>query len=230
MIKEGQTIRAVALSSLIVLSSHFAAIASEQPCAVDILTTRAAVDNLHACLQVVENFRKAADQGNAEAQYSLGIVILQGYYVSRDESAGAALVMKAAEQGFAPAQNMIGRLYEKGRGVPHDEDQADLWYSKAAMNGNAEAMAALKDRKLTSQGSAIGAAIIGLGLGTIAAGIAADIAADSNPSSSAAPKTSEYDRQLQQNEHNRNERNFQDNMRRLNEKAQQDRQRPWHQW
>ena len=157
---------------------------------------------IHACLQVVENFRKAADQGNAEAQYSLGIVILQGYYVSRDEFAGAALVMKAAEQGFAPAQNMIGRLYEKGRGVPHDEDQADLWYSKAAMNGNAEAMAALKDRKLTSQGSAIGAAIIGLGLGTIAAGIAAD----SNPSSSAAPETSEYDRQLQQNEHNRNER------------------------
>jgi TPR repeat protein len=143
--------------------------------------------------QAISWYRKAADQGNTGAQYSLGVMTIEGRGVPRDDTAGAALVMKAAEQGFAPAQYMVGVLYEKGRGFPHDDDQAGAWFSKAAANGSADAMAALKDRKLTGQASAVGAAIIGLGVGAIAAGIIAD----SDPSSPPAPKTSEYDRELE---------------------------------
>jgi WD40 repeat protein len=55
---------------------------------------------------VVTWYRKAAEQGNADAQYSLGFMYENGRGVPRDDTAAASWYQKAAEQGNA-------RLYDQ---------------------------------------------------------------------------------------------------------------------
>jgi TPR repeat protein len=64
--------------------------------------------------------RPLAEQGNAVAQYNLGVMYAQGQGVSQDYAAAASWYLKAAEQGNAVAQYNIGVMYEDGQGVPQD--------------------------------------------------------------------------------------------------------------
>ena len=82
-------------------------------------------------------FRKAADQGNAAAQYALGGCYQFGQ--SQDYTEAMEWYRKAAEQGFVPAQTALAGFYYKGRGVPTDHAEALKWYRKAAEGGNAQA-------------------------------------------------------------------------------------------
>ena len=84
-------------------------------------------------------YRKAAVQGDAEAQNNLGAMYYLGLAVSQDYSEAVKWCQKAAEQGNASAQNNLGMMYEKGRGVPQDDSEAVKWYRKAAEQGNASA-------------------------------------------------------------------------------------------
>ncbi len=84
-------------------------------------------------------FRKAAEQGYAEAQYSLGDL----YYRRRDGkqekqnyTEAFKWFKKAAEQGSAWAQYGIAELYRNGFGVSQDSKEASKWYQKAADQGN----------------------------------------------------------------------------------------------
>jgi TPR repeat protein len=52
-------------------------------------------------------FRKAAEQGNANAQYCLGVLYSDGEGVDQDEVAAATWLRKAAEQGNTDAQIYI---------------------------------------------------------------------------------------------------------------------------
>ena len=56
-------------------------------------------------------YRKAAGQGDAEAQYSLGWMYEQGKGVSQDYSEAAKWYREAAVQGDAEAQNNLGAMY-----------------------------------------------------------------------------------------------------------------------
>jgi TPR repeat protein len=85
----------------------------------------------------VHFFRKAADQGLAEAQFSLASGYANGRGVVKDEPMAAYWYRKAAEQGHAKAQNNLGNMYYYGRGVTQDKPMAENWYRKAADQGNA---------------------------------------------------------------------------------------------
>lgn len=81
-------------------------------------------------------FRKAAEQGNAEAQNSLAFRYYIGHGVAKDVKQGAAWYRKAAEQGDASGQNSLGSMYLDGYGVPKDVQQAVAWYRRAAEQGD----------------------------------------------------------------------------------------------
>jgi uncharacterized protein len=87
--------------------------------------------------------RRAAEQGNAEAEGMLGAMYNDGKGVPEDYSQSTRWSRKAAEQGKALAQKDLADLYYAGLGVPKDDDEATRWYRKAAEQGNAEAQALL---------------------------------------------------------------------------------------
>ncbi|MEW6560686.1 MAG: tetratricopeptide repeat protein, partial [Pseudomonadota bacterium] len=68
--------------------------------------------------QAASWFRKAADQGDADAQYNLGVMYANGQGVPQDYAQAASWFRKAADQGYAAAQNNLGIMYANGQGVP----------------------------------------------------------------------------------------------------------------
>ncbi len=89
-------------------------------------------------------FRQLADQGNADAQCSLGLMYGFGNGVTQDYAAALKWYHKAADQGYADAQLNLGLLYTRGKGVTHDIVQAHMWYTLAAASGDRSA-GALRD-------------------------------------------------------------------------------------
>jgi TPR repeat protein len=83
--------------------------------------------------------RPLANDGNATAQFNLGVMYLTGHGVRQDYSAAALWFRKAAEQGYALAQSNLGTLYRDGRGVAQDDTEAVIWFRKAADQGDAVA-------------------------------------------------------------------------------------------
>ena len=83
--------------------------------------------------------RPLANDGNATAQFNLGVMYLTGRGVQQDYSAAALWFRKAAEQGYALAQSNLGTLYRDGQGVAQDDTEAVMWFRKAADQGDAVA-------------------------------------------------------------------------------------------
>ena len=83
--------------------------------------------------------RKAAEQGDAAAQYKMGGAYLHGLGVPKDAAEALEWYRKAAEQGEPNAQASLGFMYETGQGVAQDYPGAVRWYRKAAEQGNAAA-------------------------------------------------------------------------------------------
>ena len=82
---------------------------------------------------------KAANQGDADAQYNLGVAYHDGEGVPQDYAEAVRWWRKAAEQGNLMAQSNLGVAYEHGEGVPQDRREALRWWKKAASRGHAEA-------------------------------------------------------------------------------------------
>lgn len=80
-----------------------------------------------------------ADQGNASAQYRLGVMYDEGHGMPQDYNKAMRWYGKAADKGNADAQCHLGSMYLKGHGVPQDYDKASMWYEMAAGKGNAKA-------------------------------------------------------------------------------------------
>jgi len=81
---------------------------------------------------IIKNFFKLAEQGNAEAQNLLGEMYFLGKGVKQDYQEAAKWYRKAAEQGDANAQYNLGFMYENGQGVKQDYQEAAKWYRMAA--------------------------------------------------------------------------------------------------
>ena len=81
------------------------------------------------------NFKELAAQGNAEAQYDLGLMYDDARGVSQDYKLAVYWYAKAAEQGVSLAQSNLGFMYTKGQGVVQDFKQATYWFAKAAEQG-----------------------------------------------------------------------------------------------
>ena len=88
-------------------------------------------------------YRKAAEQGDAEAQNKLGVCYVMGEGVPVDKAEAAKWYRKAAEQRHAKGQYNLGMCYDYGVGVPVDKTEAAKWYRRAARRGNADAKKAL---------------------------------------------------------------------------------------
>ena len=80
-----------------------------------------------------------AEQGDAVAQYNLGLMYDEGQGVPQDYEAAAQWYRRAAEQGYAAAQSNLGVMYAKGQGVLKDDKAAVQWLRRAAEQGLAEA-------------------------------------------------------------------------------------------
>lgn len=76
-----------------------------------------------------------ANAGDAEAQYSLGILNYYGEGVKKDGAEGVKWFRLAADQGHPAAQFYMGRAYDDGIGVETDDVEAVRWYRAAAEQG-----------------------------------------------------------------------------------------------
>jgi TPR repeat protein len=88
---------------------------------------------------IMNTYRKAAEQGNADGQVNLADCYARGVGVAKDEAEAVKWLRKAAAQGYSRAQCQLGYYYARGQGVAKDEVEAVAWYRKAAAQGYAEA-------------------------------------------------------------------------------------------
>ena len=80
-------------------------------------------------------FRKAADQGHAEAQVTVASFYMFGGEVPYDPAEAIRWYRKAADQGHSGAEFLLGSNYAIGRGVPEDAAEAAMWFRKSADHG-----------------------------------------------------------------------------------------------
>ena len=99
----------------------------------------------------IAQWRVAAEEGDAPAQWALGFSYAEGRGVSEDNAVAAKWFTKAAEQGYERAQYYLGLMYDNGEGVPEDDGTAIKWYTRAAEQGdvNAQFLLAYKYEKGT---------------------------------------------------------------------------------
>lgn len=76
-----------------------------------------------------------AEQGNAEAEYELGIMYSHGRGLPLNFAEALRWYRKSAEQGYSGGQTGLGDLYFRGKGLPQDYAEAIRWYQKASDQG-----------------------------------------------------------------------------------------------
>ena len=112
-------------------------------------------------INAAEYFRKAAEDGHADAQFNLGIMYVNGLGVQKNNEDALRWLGKAAGQGHAEAKNKLGLLrggkgkiekgkkqvespeeqdalghaYLHGEGVEQNYEEAVKWFRKAADQG-----------------------------------------------------------------------------------------------
>ena len=84
----------------------------------------------------LEDIKKLAEDGNADAQFEIGIRYNTGRGgLPQDFDKCAYWFEKAAKQGDAMSQFFYGVCYFNGQGVPQDFKQAAYWTRKSAEQG-----------------------------------------------------------------------------------------------
>ncbi len=87
----------------------------------------------------LHEWRPLAKQGDAAAQFNLGLMYETGQGVPQNYVQAVRWYRTAADQGYASAQSNLGLLYADGQGVTQDYAEAVRWYRKAADQGTAQA-------------------------------------------------------------------------------------------
>ena len=94
-------------------------------------------------IRVPDQLRMAAESGDANSQFLLGSLYIQGREVPENYEEAAKWFGLAAQQGNTGAQSILGFLYTAGRGVPQDYVSSYLWTRLAADAGNEISMSRL---------------------------------------------------------------------------------------
>ena len=97
-------------------------------------------------------FRRAAEQGYAEAQYNLGRMYDYGQGVPQDQQEAVRWYRLAADQGLAAAQHNLGGKYYQGKGVLQNYPEAVKWFRLAAGQGLSDSQYNLGVMYLKGQG------------------------------------------------------------------------------
>lgn len=93
--------------------------------------------------EAITFYTKAAEQGHADAQFSLASFYYSGKGGNQNSELAVKWYTKAAEQGHADAQLHLGNIYSYGKTVAQNDELAVKWYKKAAEQGLARAQGAL---------------------------------------------------------------------------------------
>ena len=131
--------------SIIVTSLFFAA---------QLFSTQLAAKDLNDAVEAMRTgdfaeayciMRPLAESGDADSQYNIGWMYLNGYGLRVNDSLALEWWEKASEQGYSDASFSIGMLYSLGEGkVPKDVDKAVDYYLKAAEHGHEDAVTMLQ--------------------------------------------------------------------------------------
>lgn len=80
---------------------------------------------------------QSARQGDAAAQFNLGLMYVKGQGdVRQDYAEAVKWYRKAAAQGNIIAQYNLGVMYLKGQGIRQSKIVAKEWFKKACANGD----------------------------------------------------------------------------------------------
>ncbi len=90
---------------------------------------------LQANDQLFTDTLQLAEQGDEEAQFSLGLMYDTGNLVERNPEQAVHWFKKAAKAGVAGACLYLGMKYAFGAGVNQDRAKAQHWYEQAAVQG-----------------------------------------------------------------------------------------------
>ena len=88
----------------------------------------------------VADCKVKAEQGDATAQYNLGVMYANGEGVIQDYKQAVKWFRLSAEQGNASAQYNLGVMYAQGKGVPKDYVMAHMYWNIAAVSGDEDAI------------------------------------------------------------------------------------------
>ena len=80
----------------------------------------------------------AADQGLAEAQFSLGGMYANGHGVAQDYTQAFGWFRRAAALGDVNARREVGGMYAAGQGVPQNDIEAYMWLDLAVLQAFGE--------------------------------------------------------------------------------------------
>ncbi len=93
--------------------------------------------------------RPFAEFGDADAQYNIGWMYLNGYGLRVNDSLALEWWQKASRQGHSDASFSIGMLYSMGEGqVPKDSNKAIDYYLLALEDGHEDAVTMLQSMML----------------------------------------------------------------------------------
>ena len=101
-----------------------------------------------------EYFRKAAEQGHADAQNQVGEFYYEGKQVSQNAETAFQWYYAAALNGSIKGAGNLGYCFATGTGTVQNYQKAVEWLTKAAEGGDADAMVNLGVRYLNGQGVA----------------------------------------------------------------------------
>jgi len=117
--------------------------------------------------EAVKRYRMAAEQGDASAQFNMGVMLANGQGVTKNEVEAVKYYRLAADQGYAGAQLNLGFMLANGQGVVKNETEAYKWFLLAGSSGNEVARKNAREnieiieRKLTADQRALGQKLAG---------------------------------------------------------------------
>lgn len=76
-------------------------------------------------------FKKAAELGNAQAEYNLGVMHAKGEGMPQDYQQAYFWLHRAADRGIGGAEYNLAIMYDNGLGVDRDYPIAIFWYRRA---------------------------------------------------------------------------------------------------
>ncbi len=92
---------------------------------------------------LVSALRPLAEDGDADAQFNLGILHDTGQGVPQDYGRAARWYGLAGDQNHPTALYNLGLLYFEGKGVERDRTRALEFYRRAARHGDADAFSSI---------------------------------------------------------------------------------------
>ena len=94
--------------------------------------------------QKASDYRTAAEQGDADAQFNLGVCYKNGSGVEKSYAQAVYWYKRSAEQGYAKSQYYLGFCCFCGEGITESYDQATYWWKRSAEQGYIDAQKALQ--------------------------------------------------------------------------------------